>query len=459
MTDQRTLREPAQPQRAGPKHRAAPPPPGALRARVITLSSGSLVRNSVLQMSSTVANSLLGYVFWVIASRLYPAKEVGAASAVVAGITLAALLSDLGLRTVVIHSLPGTRELKPWSRIVTMSLVVAAGVATIGGAAAWGVLSVASPAVATFLGSGWGIVVIVATVANTLSLLLDGISLAERRSEKQFSRALINMTLKAALLAVLAIGFHAPGQVMIAATGAGFAAAVIYGIIRQLGQLRPGWQADIRSVPATFNEHRHHLASHHLLNVTGQLPPFAIPLIVVALVGPTQTAYMSLTWMLGSAFFMVSPAVASALFAQGRWEPEAMQSTVRQASLIIAALLTPAAIITIVLGREILSIFGGAYASNGYTLLVLLAVSALPDAITNVQIGKLRAAGDVWSGARLNLVIAITAVVAVAVLVRPIGINGVGWAWILAQTVGCGVLAVRVMTQRRKGNTAGEPRT
>ena len=42
-----------------------------------------------------------------------------------------------------------------------------------------------------------------------------------------------------------------------------------------------------------------------------------LPVLVVLRLGVTLNAYFYITWMVGGVFFMVSPSVAAALFAEG----------------------------------------------------------------------------------------------------------------------------------------------
>ena len=61
-----------------------------VKVRRILLNSGFLVVN-------TLGGSLFGYIFWVIASRLYRPSEVGIAAAYISTIALLAILGDMGL--------------------------------------------------------------------------------------------------------------------------------------------------------------------------------------------------------------------------------------------------------------------------------------------------------------------------------------------------------------------------
>lgn len=116
------------------------------------------------------------------------------------------------------------------------------------------------------------------------------------------------------------------------------------------------------------------------------MTPLILPVLVVLRLGVTLNAYFYITWMMGAAFFMVSPSVAQAVFAEGVRARSDLRIVVLKALRVIAVLLAPAMVVMIVGGRFILGLFGASYAAAGYGLLILLAISALPDAVSNVAV-------------------------------------------------------------------------
>ena len=90
----------------------------------------------------------------------------------------------------------------------------------------------------------------------------------------------------------------------------------------------------------------------------------------------------------------------------------------------------------IVGGRFILGLFGSAYAAAGYGLLILLAISALPDAVSNVAVVVFRVTCRLGYSTALNLGMLVMTLVGAWVLMPRLGIAGVGVAWLGAQTIG-----------------------
>ena len=166
------------------------------------------------------------------------------------------------------------------------------------------------------------------------------------------------------------------------------------------------------------------------------MTPLVLPVLVVIRLGVTLNAYFYITEMMGAAFFMVSPSVASAVFAEGVRARSDLRSLVAKSLRVIAVLLAPAVAVMIVGGKLILGLFGPSYAAAGYALLILLAISALPDAVSNVAVVICRVTQRLGYSTALNLSILVMTLVGAWILMPPMGITGVGVAWLGAQTVG-----------------------
>jgi O-antigen/teichoic acid export membrane protein len=177
--------------------------------------------------------------------------------------------------------------------------------------------------------------------------------------------------------------------------------------------------------------------------------PLVLPILVVVRLGVTLNAYFYITWMMGAAFFTISPSVAQAVFAEGVRAGSDLYTVVVKALRMIAVLLIPAMVVMIVGGRFILGLFGASYAAAGYGLLILLAISALPDAVSNVAVVVCRVTQRLGYSTALNLGILVVTVVAAWVLMPRLGIAGVGVAWLGAQTIGA-IASLPVYSQLRK---------
>jgi O-antigen/teichoic acid export membrane protein len=428
--------------------------PGHLRRA----RSDSLVRNSLFLMASTVVTAGLGYLFWVLAAHAFTRQEVGIGSAVISLCSTVALLTYLGSSATLIERLPASERSSEWTAVLVRVSLLTAGVTAMATAAAVPVL-LASHNYRPFFSSAPPVLVVVAGAAAwTLVNLIGAAFIAARRADRLLSiQALISAAKILFVLPLAAAGIGAMGLVDAWAASAvlGVGVALAWLVPRMGLGRRPGRRPHRRAATASelrLRQHgrpRHrrapalpsassvrHLLGQHLTSVGGAVTPLVLPVLVVLRLGVTQNAYFYITWMLGSAFFMVSPSVASAVFAEGVRARSNVRGVVAKALRVIIVLLAPAMTVMIVGGRVILGLFGAAYAAAGYGLLIVLAVSALPDAVSNIAVVVCRVTRRLGYSIALNLGILVMTVLGAWVLMPRMGIVGVGVAWLGAQTIG-----------------------
>jgi O-antigen/teichoic acid export membrane protein len=158
--------------------------------------------------------------------------------------------------------------------------------------------------------------------------------------------------------------------------------------------------------------------------------------MVVFRLGVVQNAYFYITWMLGSIFFMVSFSISNSLFAESVRSKTALRAVVAKAFRITSILLIPVIIVMIIGGRFILDIFGRSYATAGYGLLVVIAISAIPDALCNIAFAIFRVTDRLTYSASVNIGILVVTVCSSWFLIPLLGIIGAGLAWLSAQVLG-----------------------
>jgi CelD/BcsL family acetyltransferase involved in cellulose biosynthesis len=168
----------------------------------------------------------------------------------------------------------------------------------------------------------------------------------------------------------------------------------------------------------------------------GQLTPLILPILVVVRLGVRTNAYFYITWMIGSVFFMISPSISNSIFAESVRTSSGLRATVGKAFRVTSFLQLPAIVVMVAGWKVILGIFGHAYADDGYGLLIVLAVSAMPDAVSNIAVAVCRATGRLGYSVAIN-VGQLAATLAAAWLLMPrFGLLGVGLGWLGAQLLG-----------------------
>ncbi|AEV87787.1 sugar transporter [Actinoplanes sp. SE50] len=408
----------------------------------------SLARNSLLIMATSVVNGGLGYLYWLLAARSLAPAQVGTATALISAATAVSMIANLGAGHMFIQRLPGSAA-PLWGRIVGGGLL-AGGAATAAAAAGAAVLV---PMVAVnfgFLARPAGAVAMIGTAtAITATTLLDNVYVAHRAGHGMFVR---NLGLAAgkivALLGLLALGVHAAGVVVLSWTLPTIvvsAATVLAGLPR----LRPGARLRLTGLAAEVPHLRAALTGHHLINLTQAGPAALLPVLVTARLGPGANAHFYLAWMTASMLFMVSPAVASALYAE---RTNAARVGLRRAALVVLAMVGAPAALLLAAGGRILAMFSAGYAAEGSMLLQILVLAALPDAVNNLAVAHWRSLGEFRLCRRLNAVRAVACLSLSWLLLPGAGVTGAGIAWLTGQTMSAllvGAVAVALSARRK----------
>ena len=420
----------------------------------------SLLRNSSLLMVSTALTSALGYGYWVIAARGYDTQVVGLGTGLIAAQSLTAVACCLGANAYMIHILPKAADDDAWSTMVTAAVtfgaLVSAGVAT-------GVAFLL-PAVAAHYSSlsspGLMALFVVGSALATAGTITDGVFVSARQSGRMLTRNLVFCLVKLPIMAAPLLFVDRPTVFTILlswvlATAVSLLLAYGYQMRKVRGGYRPRLTPGIGRLLLAWRQ----LAGHFFTGVGAQLPQFLLPIIVVAEVSTRANAYFYLTWSVGSIFLFVSPAVSQSLYAEGS-NFENLGLSAARSLRFTGALLLPIIAASFLFAHPVLLLFGGEYAHHGSLLLQIIAISAIPDALTNVYIAVARVRGRLKRAAVLNLMMAVIAVTLTAVLVPSLGIVGAGLAWLIAQSVGA-VFVVRPLLElrphrRRTGGVARE---
>ncbi|MDX6594392.1 MAG: hypothetical protein QOJ13_3588 [Gaiellales bacterium] len=413
---------------------------------------GSLVRNSALMMGTTAANLVLGYAFWLCAARLFSVSDVGLAAAVIAAMTLCGTVGGVGVGNTLIQLLPSRREDDAWSRTMAAGMLAAVGLSLLVGVIVLLVLPLLSPefrplrdhplAEAGFLA---GVALLVA------GDLIDRAFVAERASGSMLARNAVAAVGKIALVAlplVVALGSAGIVVAWVAATAVSLPAGVM--LQRRLGRrwrAAGGTGVEMRRIVRT-------IAGHHIVSVGNMVPQYVLPLVVAGMLSTAQNGVFYTTWRVAGGFMIVSVAVATSLFAEGVHDRADLGRNVRRAMLVIGSILVPAALGAAVAGRHVLELLGPAYA-GGSALLMLLALGAFPDAVTNVYVAVLRLERRFHAAAVLTGTMAVLTIGLSFALIGPFGIAGVGCAFVASQSIGCLLVGGDVLRRRRLVSATG----
>lgn len=407
-----------------------------------------LISASIGVMASTTITSATGWLFWLVATHHWRTSQVGASTSLVAAMTVISLVAAQPVSTTLLARLP--RSAHPRSIVATSCALS-------------GVVSLALSIVAiAFLPSSLSVVrdvsvavpFIVGCVTVAIGVVLDAASIAARRPTVMFTRNGafgVGKLLVLVAIAEIAPSMAGPRAVIASWTGTCIVACLIsWALLRRSDYINRSSLATPSHASSGWVQVRSGLASQTLGSWGGSLPPQLLPVLVAAILGSTPTGYFSITWLLGGLCFMISPAVSQALLAEASHHPEQVKEKTRLATVVSLSILAVPLLVYVFASRPVLTLFGTRYAQSGHFLLIILAISAIPDLITNIAVARYRSMERLRIAACVNVTIATVTIVGSTLFLKRFGIDAAGWSWTAGQVAGCLVVAAEVICARRQ---------
>ncbi len=398
-----------------------------------------LFTNAYLLVANQLSSAALGFLYWVLAARLYPVEVVGASSAVISTLLLIAALSQLGLKSGMTRFIPraGGRV-----RVIVLSAyavtAAAAALLTLAAFAAANAVGLRStPAFGTYSPA----LVVLATVFWAIFYLQDGVLIGLKRPAWVLAE---NLGFNVAKIVLLVLGVRLladagiVGSWFLPAPLAVLAVSVL-AFARLRGAARPIAGQD---APVTLREVVASVTADHAGSIAAEASVRLLPLLVVASLGRAANAYFYQAWLIANTLTLVASGMTSSFAAEAAGDRGRTAEHGREILRHMALLIVPAAAVLAIAAPQVLALFGVQYARAGAPVLRWLAVAAIPVTFNTWYISfslvrgrPRRALGVQVLGAALLAGLAYPAL-------RAFGVTGVALAWLAAQTAVAAVAAL-----------------
>lgn len=396
-------------------------------------------RDGMALVLSSAASSGIGMLFWVLAARLFDPATVGLNSTAISAMTLLGSAAHLNLGNAILRFVPvSDRRARIIAGCFAVGIAVAAvlGLGFAVGAGVWApelVNAVGYPALIVFF--------LVSTPLYTVFVLQDAALTAIKRADLVLWENLVFSLLKVALLAVAA-WFAVESGIAI-----GWVVATLLVVLVVTSWLTRAVRKAPRPPavhPVTVRDLGEFVGADYAGNIFWQAAVFGLPLVVINLAGPDGAAVYGVVWQIAFAFYLVAIGMGKSMVAHNAAADRAAADRARRGMERKAlTLIVPAAAVAAVASYPILWVFGDTYAQTGTLLLILLALSAIPNVVTNSTVWEARVSRN--RAVLVGLPVGLCALVMTGtfVLVPMMGITGAGWAWLGAQCLVAGVVLLR----------------
>jgi O-antigen/teichoic acid export membrane protein len=324
-----------------------------------------LLKNSIFIMLTSITSAGFGFIFWMLAAKLYSPQDVGIATALISSMGLLVLLSRFGLDFSIIRFFPGADK----SRIFSTSAIITTSFAVIFGAVFIAGVDIISPELGLLKSPRNAALFLIFLAASSVTALTAISFIAIRKAAFQFIQSIIVGSRILFLIPLIALGaigiFGAVGISFVLALAAALALLVRSGV-------RPGLVVDRGFLDEAF----HFSAGNYLAGLFVAAPNMILPIMVLNVLGAEQAAYYYIAFAIASLLFMIPNAISMSLFVEGS-HGEALKRTVVKSLIVIFSLLVPAAVLLYLCGGWVLGMVGADYAAGGLEVLRVMVLASL----------------------------------------------------------------------------------
>lgn len=392
-----------------------------------------LRRSSTLLIGAQAINAGAAFVFWALCARLFPAREVGLATALISYGLLVATFTQLGLPVTVLRFLPASQRR---GGLFSAAVLLVGLSSLLGGLLAIFGIHLLAPKLAFVQSSAvLSLMLVAIVVGSALGSLLDGVLASLKKSQYVLGKSLLTNIPRVVLpfaIAVLGVQGMAGVYSGMLLLGAMYSLTVIVRKFMQRGSLRPQFAELIR--------HRSFAAANYFGSMFGILPGTLTPLIVLQKLGPAQAAFFYMPMQLAVFLGIIASSTCQALLAETAHSDDAAEHRrhVLNAIKHLYRMLVPAVLGLGLVGWVILRVYGQQYAAHGFVPLLILCAASLLVAVNWL--------GDTWLNIQkkpvayflMNACNALTVVGSVFLLAGH-GLVGVACGWLTGQALSAAV--------------------
>ena len=375
-----------------------------------------LYKSSLYLMLSSITAAGFGFIFWIIAARLYPPEDVGIATALISSVSLLVLLSRLGFDQSIIRFFPERNKNKVFSTslIITTVFVILLGIIFILGIQIW------SPNLAII--TSIPIIYLIFLVFSSIFSLTGIAFVALRKAKFYFLQNLLNCSRIIFLFPLVflgAIGIFSSVGISVIITSL----LPLYFLYRFKIRLSG---IDVEYLKESFNFSIGNYFSGFFLTA----PNMILPIMVFNLLGAEKAAYYYISYAITSLLFLIPAAFGMSLFVEGS-HGESLKRISKKSIIAIFFILVPAVFFVFFFGDYLLMLLGKSYI-QGFDLLRIMIFSSIFFSIVQMYISIKKAQKDIQkliivSGLNFILILGLS-----YGWLLSYGLVGMGYAWIIA---------------------------
>jgi len=406
---------------------------GKLDKWIIDYFQNPLFKNSYYILFNSILTASLGFIFWIIVSRLYSTVNIGYSVALISLIGIVTQIARFGVDVSIIRFFnyvnDATKLINTCFSFIGLSTLII-GIIFLFFIKIFIIkLDVVIDSYVYILGF------LFFSLGSGLLLIQTNIFIASRNSKYLLYQSIIASGMSI-LLAIIFSLFLMPIGVFYS-WGLSMFFAFLVCLIIFLKKIIPDYKPLFRIQWGLMKEIFPYSFGNYFVNLISALPPLLFPLIIVAYLMPEDSAYFYISFSIANIMFMIPGAISTSLFAEGSHNEKSFGINIKNAIKNTYFLLIPTIILVILFGNQILLLFGKNYSVNGHVLLSLLAISSLFLSLNSFYYTYLRIQFKIKELLSLTIFSSISILIISLILLYffSIGISSVGLAYIIVNLI------------------------
>ena len=379
-----------------------------------------LYRNSIFLVLGRILNASAGFLFWVIAAKLYSITEVGMATALISSLGLVMLFSRFGFDLSIIRYIAVADKNKVFNTSLVITTVASSVISLIS------ILLMRIFQADSVLNFTNAILFSVIALCNSITLISGNMFMALREGRYFFIQTVL-VSLRLFLLFPLA---YSKSFGIFLSLGICYAFSAVF----SLWVLRKEVNLNILKIDRPFvkDSFRFSIGSY-FSNLLTEAPVLILPIMVLNLIGQEEAAIYYLAMAFGNFALIVPNALSISLFIEGS-HGQPLKSNITKALTTAFLFLIPITVIISLWGKNILGFINKEYI-KAYDLLLLVIISSLFAVIYMVYLAVQNINMEVGRNVKFSLLRFLLLIGVSFCLIPRYHIIGVGITWLFTHVI------------------------
>lgn len=383
-----------------------------------------LFKSSFIMFLNTAINSAFGFIFWILAARLYRTDDVGLASVLISAGAIIATLSSFGFPSSIVRFMPESNkrnELFNSTYLISLAISFILGILFIAGS------DIISPSLQLLDKPEKAVIFLILIFFQISNTFIYYTLLSIHKAEYSFVQNLGGF-IKIILLPIF---------IFLGITGILGSSALAYLGSVSIGShmlSKSGIEIGLKFSGKVLEKMFKFSFANYLIEILVIIQMSGLPIIALNRVGPNDAGYFFVAFSIATLLFAISSSVFYSMFIEGSHGVPVKKLAISSLKLALAILI-PCAFVLYLVGDILLKLFGQAYSENSYEVLKILIISSPFAAINDMFIAVKRIEKDNRLLMIMILMLFSLIIYLSYTLAGQMGLVGIGLGWTLGHAI------------------------